>query len=237
MSNHTPKSLLSSPAGAVKARISLGKAQKWYERLNSAAQGPSDDDDGLGRYRRRRLRAASGTGSRAILTFAVPPAAKGSDVVKTAQARALAARLSLEDLLALSADAARLKEAIFAANQVSGASRAMSEIKLWQQRLALADRATEDLKSAGDAVTVGQLESEAQDLATRLEDASRAALGGGGTQVHLEVQWQTSQEVADMRQEARQALNALDDTLRQANAMQIIDLEVSPAGAAVLGIA
>lgn len=227
-------SILDLPADGITVSVSLGKAQKWHERLAAAMEpSPSADDDlyGLRRHRRHR----GGVQQESVITLPVSASVGGQDIVRSARERIETLREKAREAYALSADQARLKEAIFEANVKSGASRIMASIRLWKERLAAAERQIAGLAQASESVSLKDLEDNDVEIADRLQVAASAALSGGST-VSLTVRVFSPDEVKEQRAVARRALNDLDDSLREINGSWKVEVGISPSGAQVLGV-
>jgi hypothetical protein len=209
--------------------VSLGKAHKLLEQLKGAQSGPA-----LRRGRRRFFEddvPATTTGVVAIHLTSVAAAAEPAQVLGALQRQAAQAVFGFEERLTLQRDALEIKEAVFAANQASGASRTMLELSLAKAELAALTGARDAVVHAGvDVVPVAGL---TEDLVARLRLACEKP---DARDVTLTVAIFDVPYLETRLRSLRVEINRLDDELRRLNGSTTVSVALSDGGAALLGL-
>jgi hypothetical protein len=208
-------------------RISLGKAQKYLQTLK-AQQGAK----ALPKARSRRAWFEEEQGRyEAVLNLELSAASLSREGVAadvTAQVQRI--QEAFERDLALREDAARLKEAIFSANQRSGVSLMLSRQGLLTERLAALGELLRDVEGVGAEVL--RPEQVTDEFIARLAVAGTPDSGAHKLRVLAFSPVMLRDRIRGLRVE----LNQLDEAIREQNATYRIEVNLSAHGRALLGI-
>lgn len=216
--------------GAHAYRFSLGRAVQLRDELRRQLR------EGR-RPTRRSLALLSPSSSAGDLTIlSVPRSALVGEAVGDVCRRLLDAaeerRSRFEAHLALIEDQHRLREAIFAANQSHGVSRAMSERDGLDALISELQEALRQVEE--DSLSSIPSDSLTEDfIAKRRADAESGDEGGGGV---FKIRVAEPQDLRRRMREARRRRNQLDEEVRRLNAVTDVEVALHPATAEALGL-